>query len=57
MGRNLALNMADHGVAVAGCDKDPAKVSTLELEAEKRDIHGAADIRSSLLYCDHRARS
>lgn len=45
MGRNLALNMADHGVAVAGCDKDPAKVSTLELEAEKRDIHGAADIR------------
>ncbi len=32
MGRNLLLNMADHGFAVAGYDKDPAKVETLGQE-------------------------
>ena len=45
MGRNFVLNMADHGVAVAGYDKDLAKVSALQVEAEKRDIHGATDIQ------------
>lgn len=45
MGGNFALNMADHGVAVAGYDKDLAKVSALQVEAEKRDIHGATDIQ------------
>lgn len=30
MGRNLLLNMADHGYAVTGFDKDPSKVSDLE---------------------------
>jgi 6-phosphogluconate dehydrogenase len=39
MGRNLLLNMADHGFSVAGYDKDPTKVETLRREAEKRDIH------------------
>ena len=29
MGRNLALNMAEHGFPVAGYDKDPQKVALL----------------------------
>jgi 6-phosphogluconate dehydrogenase len=33
MGRNLLLNMADQGFAVAGLDLDPEKVSALENEA------------------------
>jgi 6-phosphogluconate dehydrogenase len=39
MGRNLLLNMADHGFSVAGYDNDPAKVEALRKEADKRDIH------------------
>jgi len=39
MGRNLLLNMADHGFSVAGYDKDPSKVEALRKDAEKRDIH------------------
>src|ERR1035441_3316208 len=45
MGRNLLLNMADHGHSVAGYDKDAAKVAALRQEAKTRDIHGAADIK------------
>ncbi len=45
MGRNLLLNMADHGHSVAGYDKDAAKVAALHTEAVKRDIQGVADIR------------
>ncbi len=45
MGRNLVLNMADHGFSVAGYDKDPAKVAALRQESGKRDAHGAADIK------------
>ena len=45
MGRNLVLNMADHGFPVAGYDKDPAKVKALRQEAEQRDAHGADDIK------------
>jgi 6-phosphogluconate dehydrogenase len=33
MGRNLLLNMADHGFAVAGYDKDPDAVEKLRTEA------------------------
>ena len=33
MGRNLLLNMADHGFAVTGFDKDPAKAAQLESTA------------------------
>ena len=35
MGRNLLLNMADHGFAVAGLDLDPLKAAALEAEAEQ----------------------
>ena len=45
MGRNLLLNMADHGLSVAGYDKDVTKVTALRQEAETRNIRGAADIK------------
>jgi 6-phosphogluconate dehydrogenase len=45
MGRNLALNMADHGFPVAGYDKDAAKIKALREESMKRDVRGAADIK------------
>jgi 6-phosphogluconate dehydrogenase len=48
MGRNLALNMADHGFSVAGYDKDHAKVEALRREAGQRDARGAADIKEFL---------
>ncbi len=45
MGRNFVLNMADHGHAVAGYDKDPEKVKALGAEAGGRRIVGAATLR------------
>jgi 6-phosphogluconate dehydrogenase len=51
MGRNLLLNMADHGYSVAGYDVDSTKVEALRREAERRDIRGAeslAEFASSL---------
>ncbi len=39
MGRNLLLNMADHGFTVAGYDKDATKVDALRKEAGNKDIH------------------
>lgn len=41
MGRNLALNMADHGYSVAGFDKDAAKVQALREEKGSRALLGA----------------
>ena len=43
MGRNLVLNMADHGCAVAGYDKDAAKVEALRKESAERKVCGAAN--------------
>jgi 6-phosphogluconate dehydrogenase len=40
MGRNLVLNMADHGYAVAGYDRDPDQVQALRAEAETLDVRG-----------------
>ncbi|MGO9566360.1 MAG: NADP-dependent phosphogluconate dehydrogenase [Desulfomonilaceae bacterium] len=40
MGRNLALNMADHGFAVAGYNRHLDKVNLLEQEAEGRTVLG-----------------
>lgn len=45
MGRNLLLNMADHGFSVAGYDNDPTKVEALRKEAEKRNIHCTGDLQ------------
>ena len=44
MGRNLLLNMADHGHSVAGYDKDITKVAALRQEAEHRDIRGVESV-------------
>ena len=38
MGRNLLLNMADHGYNVIGFDKDPSKISQLESTASPNTI-------------------
>ncbi|MGA9033047.1 MAG: NADP-dependent phosphogluconate dehydrogenase [Sulfuricaulis sp.] len=44
MGRNLVLNMADHGSSVAGYDKDQAKVDALRKEAAERNVRSATNI-------------
>jgi len=46
MGRNFLLNLADHGYAVAGYDKDGSKVDALkdEADADRHRIKGAADM-------------
>src|SRR5579863_1590883 len=46
MGRNLLLNMADHGFSVAGYDQDPGKAEALLGESEKRNIQSAETIES-----------
>ncbi len=43
MGRNLLLNMAEHGFTVAGYDKDPQQVATLRDEAGKLPIQTALE--------------
>ncbi|HEU5167893.1 MAG TPA: NADP-dependent phosphogluconate dehydrogenase [Chitinophagaceae bacterium] len=42
MGRNLLLNMADHGFSVAGYDKDPSKLTLLENEGKGIPVKGFA---------------
>ena len=44
MGRNLAMNMADHGFSVAGYDNDRLKVEALREETAGRDISAADTI-------------
>ena len=44
MGRNLLLNMADQGFAVAGYDKDAAKVKALAEEGKEGQVLSTADI-------------
>ena len=45
MGRNLLLNMADSGFAVAGYDKDQKQVKTLMKEAKAYDMYGAKNVK------------
>ena len=40
MGRNLLLNMADHGYKVAGHDKDQSKIELLTKESSKENVKG-----------------
>src|SRR5687768_14703498 len=40
MGRNLLLNMADHGFPVAGYDKDNTKLDLLESEGVGKPVKG-----------------
>jgi 6-phosphogluconate dehydrogenase len=44
MGRNLVLNIADHGFSVSGYDKDPSQVQELQTEAESRVINAAQNL-------------
>ena len=52
MGRNLLLNMADHGFAAIGFDLDPTKSATLESSATKgttvKGVNTLADMISKL---------
>ena len=44
MGRNLVLNMADHGFTVSGYDKDASKVQMLNAEAGNPKVFGAKNL-------------
>lgn len=44
MGRNLLLNMAEHGFAVAGYDRDPQKATQLETEGADYTVKGFSSI-------------
>lgn len=46
MGRNLLLNMADHGFAVAGYDKNPAQSVLLETEGAGTKVKGFTEIEA-----------
>lgn len=48
MGRNMLLNMADHGFMVAGYDKDQAKVEALQKESAGKNVRAAGDIQDFL---------
>lgn len=45
MGRNMLLNMADHGFPVVGYDKDASQVEALQKEAAANDIRAVANVR------------
>jgi 6-phosphogluconate dehydrogenase len=45
MGRNLLLNMADHGIVCAGYDTNAAKAALLEEECKNNNAKGFSDIR------------
>ena len=44
MGRNLLLNLADHGFPVSGYDKDAAKVALLAQEGQGKPVTGYAEL-------------
>ena len=45
MGRNLLLNMADHGYSVGGLDTDAAKVKSLLAEAAGKKAGATTDAK------------
>ncbi len=45
MGRNLLLNMADHGFKVSGYDNDPEKIKDFQVEAGKNGIRCTDDLK------------
>ncbi|MHB9090443.1 MAG: NADP-dependent phosphogluconate dehydrogenase [Chloroflexota bacterium] len=44
MGRNLALNVADHGFPVVGYNRDPSKLQSLLTESGERSVRGATSL-------------
>ena len=45
MGRNLVLNIADHGFSVAGYDRNPNQVEAMRNESAEHAIRAVADIK------------
>ncbi len=45
MGRNMLLNMAEHGFSVAGYDKDPQQVSLLQTESAGLPVQAVSDVQ------------
>lgn len=56
MGRNLLLNLSDHGFSAAGYDKDAAKVSSLMTEVRNRNIYFTSSL-NEFLRCLKKPRS
>jgi 6-phosphogluconate dehydrogenase len=52
MGRNLLLNMADHGYSVAGYDKNGEQATKLEAEGAGREVRGTADLTEFVGWLD-----
>src|ERR1041385_1921001 len=48
MGRNLLLNLADHGFRVIGLDTDPAKVDALKKEGARDSVDATTDAKKFL---------
>jgi 6-phosphogluconate dehydrogenase len=48
MGRNLVLNMAEHGFAVAGYDRDAEKGKLLSEEAGAHDVRAAGSLQEMI---------
>ena len=46
MGRNLVLNIADHGFSVVGLDKNIKQVQALEREADGQNVCGVGDVKT-----------
>lgn len=49
MGRNLLLNMADHGYAVAGHDKNAEQISILENEGKNKMVKGFTELKDFVI--------
>ena len=54
MGRNLVLNIADHGYSVSGYDKDLSKVQELQTDTGSRSINTAQTWRNLSALFPHR---
>lgn len=52
MGRNLVLNMADHGFSVVGYDKDDSMVARLNAEAQARPVRGVTSLEDFVALLD-----
>src|SRR5678810_1261068 len=53
MGRNLLLNMADHGFNVAGYDKDQSKLTLLENEGTGKPVKAYTSLNDFVNSLDH----
>src|SRR6478752_555169 len=53
MGRNLLLNVADHGFAVAGYDKDASKLTLLENEGTGKPVKAYAALNDFVNSLEH----